>query len=195
MRMPRTYENSRGRILDATERVILRDGLNGASIDAVLREAEISKGGFFHHFASKEALLGAVTERLATLVADEIARAAEADPEPHGRSLRARVAMAFDTPRAVRERTRALVLALLVAASESPGVATAARKANTEDVAVAASEGVEAGTALLVLLALDGYFLAESLGTLRLDTATRAALRDSLLGLLRPAKKGGQRGR
>jgi AcrR family transcriptional regulator len=38
--------------------VILRDGPHGVSVDAVLAESAMSKGGFFHHFPTKAAVLG-----------------------------------------------------------------------------------------------------------------------------------------
>lgn len=187
--MGRVYPSARERILDAVERIILRDGPNAVSVDAVLREAEISKGGFFHHFATKDALLAAVTERLAAHVGVEAQKAAARDPVRHGRSLRAQIAIAFDMPPAERERTRVLVLALIGAAMDSPAVAESARAANDEGIALSVSEGVDAGTALVVQLALDGFFLAESLGTVKLDGARKTAFRAVLLGLLEPKRK------
>ncbi len=183
MRMARVYPSARERILDAVERVILRDGPSAVSVDAVLREAEISKGGFFHHFATKEALLAAVTERLAAHVGVEAQKAAARDPVRHGRSLRAQIAIAFDMPPAERERTRALVLALIGAAMDGPAVRESARAANEESVAQSTAEGVDVGAALVVQLALDGYFLAESLGTTKLDAARKAAFKKTLLAL------------
>jgi AcrR family transcriptional regulator len=183
--VPRVYKNSKNEILDAAERVILRDGPGGLSVDAVLLEAGVSKGGFFHHFATKEALLGALLERLSAAVAERATASIGRDAEPFARSLRGQIALAFDMPRADRERTRALVLALLAAVMEAPAVAKHARVANERSLSVARAEGVDAGIALVVQLALDGYFLSESFGTLRLDKRRKTELRETLLGLLR----------
>lgn len=188
--MARIYPSARNKILDAAERVILRDGLNGVSVDAVLRKAGISKGGFFHHFASKGALLAAVTERLAAAVGGQIALATKDDPRPHGRSLRAQIGAAFDMPAAERKRLRTLVLALISAAMESPPVAASARAANEEAIAQALADGVDAGTALVIQFALDGFFLAESLGTTKLGAARKAAFRSALLALVEPKREG-----
>ena len=187
--MGRVYPSARERILDAVERIILRDGPNAVSVDAVLREAEISKGGFFHHFATKDALLAAVTERLAAHVGVEAQKAAARDPVRHGRSLRAQIAIAFDMPPAERERTRVLVLALIGAAGESAAVEGSGGAGKDEGSGLAVSEGVDAGTALVVQLALDGFFLAESLGTVKHDGARKTAFRAVLLGLLEPKRK------
>jgi AcrR family transcriptional regulator len=180
--VPRVYKNSKNEILDAAERVILRDGPGGLSVDAVLLEAGVSKGGFFHHFATKEALLGALLERLSAAVAERATASIGRDAEPFARSLRGQIALAFDMPRADRERTRALVLAAVM---EAPAVAKHARVANERSLSVARAEGVDAGIALVVQLALDGYFLSESFGTLRLDKRRKTELRETLLGLLR----------
>lgn len=180
--MPRVYSSSRSAILDATERVILRDG--SVSVDAVLAEAGVSKGGFFHHFKSKEALLGALTERLVGLVNERAMQTIAADEEAYGRALRAQIILGFDLPPAERDRMRALVLALLSAVVEAPAVARQARRANEDAVAKAVDEGVDEGTALLVQFALDGFFLAEAFGTIKLDQKRRTALRAAMLGLV-----------
>ena len=49
-------EATRRRILAASERLLKRDGVDRASVDAVMREAGLTVGGFYAHFASKEDL-------------------------------------------------------------------------------------------------------------------------------------------
>jgi AcrR family transcriptional regulator len=193
---PRTYSNARDSILDAAERILLRERLLGLSIDAVVKEAAVSKGGFFYHFATKEALLSAVLERLVAQVGAQLEALAADDCEPTGRQLRAHVKLTLELERAERRRLQALVLALMAAALESPAVAAQARAANRQALAQAASEGVDLGRALVVQLALDGYWLGESVGTTRLEASQKAAFRDALLALLRPpspARKGVKR--
>jgi len=78
--MPRlldaTRELRRRRVLDAAWRCIAREGFRDLTVDDVCADAGLSKGAFYVHFASKEALLLA-------LIADDaasIARVAQ-DPE------------------------------------------------------------------------------------------------------------------
>lgn len=70
----------RGLILQAAERVFEAEGLEGASLRAIAREAGYTPAALYFHFDSKEALYGAVLEQsLAALnarVADAIADAA-----------------------------------------------------------------------------------------------------------------------
>jgi AcrR family transcriptional regulator len=188
--VPRVYTSSKSKILDAAEQVILRDGPKGLSVDAVLREANVSKGGFFHHFATKEALLGALMDRLAAGIEEQAAALVTADTRSVGRVLRAQISLVFDMPPRERERTRALVLALLSAVLDQPRVAQRARRANEVALASATRDGVGLGPALVVQLALDGYFLGESFGTLKLDAARKLAIRETLLSLVVGPKRG-----
>jgi AcrR family transcriptional regulator len=176
---------TRTRILDATEKVLLRDGLGRLSIDAVLAEAELSKGGFFHHFPSREALLAAVLERLSGQVAASIASALATGKPGRGSAQRAQIAFAFELPPRERQRNQALVLALLEAAQHSRAVAARAGRVTQEAVAAAVEDGLDEGDALLLQLALDGYWLGEAVGTLTLGARQRAALEAALVRLTR----------
>lgn len=48
--------NARDRLLEAGVKLIRAQGFSATSIEDLCREAGITKGGFFHYFASKEAL-------------------------------------------------------------------------------------------------------------------------------------------
>lgn len=51
-----TVPNSKTRLLDAALRVIRAKGYNATTVDDICAEAKLTKGGFFHHFKSKEHL-------------------------------------------------------------------------------------------------------------------------------------------
>jgi TetR/AcrR family transcriptional regulator, transcriptional repressor for nem operon len=51
--------------MDATQRLTLERGFAGTSVDAVIAEAEVTKGAFFHHFPSKNDLGRALLRRYA----------------------------------------------------------------------------------------------------------------------------------
>lgn len=49
-------EGTRGRLLDAAVRIVREKGYRAASVDDLCADAGVTKGAFFHHFASKEDL-------------------------------------------------------------------------------------------------------------------------------------------
>ncbi len=51
---------TRNQILVAAGRLFRGDGYKATSIDAVMAEAGLTRGGFYHHFRSKAALLAAI---------------------------------------------------------------------------------------------------------------------------------------
>lgn len=56
---------TREKILDAAQALILDHGFGATTVDAVVSRAGITKGAFFHHFASKADLARALMERYA----------------------------------------------------------------------------------------------------------------------------------
>jgi AcrR family transcriptional regulator len=64
---PEAYEARRNEILDVAQRlVMLSKGYTRMAVQDILDELKISKGAFYHYFDSKQALLEALIQRLAT---------------------------------------------------------------------------------------------------------------------------------
>jgi TetR/AcrR family transcriptional repressor of uid operon len=59
---PAKFEDKRDQILQAAGRCFQRAGFRGASVGDICREAGISPGHLYHYFASKEAIIEAMTE-------------------------------------------------------------------------------------------------------------------------------------
>lgn len=70
--------DTRERILDAAEHLVLRHGFAATTVDAVIGATGVSKGAFFHHFRSKADLGRALVARYAAADAEtlEVALAA-----------------------------------------------------------------------------------------------------------------------
>lgn len=62
---PRTKppEIRREELMDAAETLFIEKGVSGTSIDDIVAAAGVAKGTFYHHFASKDAMLVALQER------------------------------------------------------------------------------------------------------------------------------------
>src|SRR5207247_887564 len=54
-----------GKLLDAAEAVVVRQGISNLTLDAVAAEAGMSKGGLLHHFRTKDRLVEALVVRSA----------------------------------------------------------------------------------------------------------------------------------
>lgn len=50
-------------LMDAAEKLLLRHGLAGTTVEAVVEEAGVTKGTFFYHFDSKDELARSLVER------------------------------------------------------------------------------------------------------------------------------------
>ncbi|HEY5720450.1 MAG TPA: helix-turn-helix domain-containing protein [Gammaproteobacteria bacterium] len=87
-------EHKRALILDAAWAVFAREGLDGASLRAIAREAGYTAGAIYFHFDSKEAIYAALLARSLQAL-DARTRAAAAAAEP-GRVLRASAEAFFD---------------------------------------------------------------------------------------------------
>lgn len=85
-----TTTSARERILDAAETLIYEQGFNATTLEEILRNADASKGAFFHHFESKEALgeslLARYAERDAEIL-EEYMSAAEGETDDPGEQV------------------------------------------------------------------------------------------------------------
>ena len=60
----RNPEQTRGRLVEAAFREVLRHGFQSAGIDAILTATNVTKGALYYHFENKEALGYAVIEEI-----------------------------------------------------------------------------------------------------------------------------------
>lgn len=78
----------RERLLDAARDLVRRQGFAATSVDELCRAAGVTKGAFFHHFPTKEALGVAAAEHWATTTGGFFAAAPfHAHPDPLDRVL------------------------------------------------------------------------------------------------------------
>lgn len=59
-------DERRAIILDVAQKLFFANGWDDVTVSDILTEADISKGGFYHHFSSKEDLFDGVIERFTT---------------------------------------------------------------------------------------------------------------------------------
>lgn len=84
-------EQVRRALLDAASEIVTTKGITALTIAAVAEAAGVTKGGLFHHFANKQALLAALHRDLFDKLDVEIDAIMAVDAEPEGRFTRAYV--------------------------------------------------------------------------------------------------------
>lgn len=82
-------------LLQEAARIAANEGLAAVTIDSVAKAAGVTKGGLFHHFQSKQALIDGVMAEAIALLEEDVERRMEGDPEPYGRFTRAYVDCMF----------------------------------------------------------------------------------------------------
>lgn len=67
--------NTRDRILDALQDILISDGYSSVTLELVARTAEVSKGGLLYHFPSKAAMMVGLMERIRAMAEEEFQEA------------------------------------------------------------------------------------------------------------------------
>ncbi|OCR02940.1 hypothetical protein BCD67_08200 [Oscillatoriales cyanobacterium USR001] len=158
----RSRSATRESLLNAAGEVVLRSGADALTLDAVAKEAGVSKGGLLYHFPNKEALL---TSMVANLIAEfeqllEIELVREGDLTAKGAWLRAyiRAGDIFDRQNA------AIQSGLLAAVAKDRKLLQPYQEASTRWYQQACNCGVAPLKAGVILLAADGLSWNQLLG-------------------------------
>lgn len=179
--------DARTRILDAAEALVRARGVAGLTLDAAAREAGISKGGLLYHFASKEALLAGLLNRLAEFVAADFGAGVAAQPEGPGRIARAMLAWGLGgTEEAANERSDRAAAVFLAAFHHDPALLGPMREVIGRMREAVAADGLPPGHGMAIMAAMDGLFMARIFGLYALDGAERQAVHAALSRLLEP---------
>lgn len=171
-------ELTRTALIDAAQRISRMPGAV-FSLEAVAREAGVSKGGLLHHYRSKEALLSALAHALIAQFRDDLRSAVDAEVAQHGdrpgKWLRAYIALTF----AQHDEWRALS-ATLAPLGTYPDLIARMRDAQRFLIDEAEADGLPAGRAHAIRLACDGLMFGHDMGLPDLDAGQRAALQVEL---------------
>jgi AcrR family transcriptional regulator len=173
------------KLLDACERLILRDGVSSLTIDAVAREAGLSKGGMLYHFRSKDALIAAMVERFMTRLDAEIVEHLKVDHDAPGGWVRAYARACMASPGPQLEAELAVNSSLLAAMATDTALMGPLRKRYVEWQDRAVHDGIDPVIATIVRLAADGLWLSELFDLAPPSGALRAQVLDTLLRLAR----------
>ncbi|PZO19961.1 MAG: TetR family transcriptional regulator [Burkholderiales bacterium] len=119
------------RILDTAARAIRRAGFHGVGVADIMKEAGLTHGGFYAHFASRDALLAEALEHAGQQSASRIAKG-NALRQAHGASPLRALVEGYLSDRHLSGTENGCAVAAL--ASEMPRQAPEVRAAATERV-------------------------------------------------------------
>jgi AcrR family transcriptional regulator len=177
--------NSKSKILDCAERIVVREGVARLTLEAVATEAGLSKGGVLYNFPTKEALIRSMVDHLIDASETAIAEAMEADPEPKGRFTRAILEVNFPDPETAAARHNQVAAGMLAAILTDPSLLEPLREAYRSLNARLANDGIDPVRARIIQLAADGLWLSEMLGMPGPDPARRREVIEKLHQLTR----------
>lgn len=175
--MPKDSSRTLSKLLAAAQTVVQRDGAHALTLDAVAKEAGLSKGGLLYHFPSKDALIqGLIAATLASFE-ERVAALMTADEEPIGRWTRAYW-------RATLEDGQAEALASMFASAMlDPAQLPAMLAQHDAWQSRSAADGLDPAMAALVRLAADGYWFSQIHGIAPADGPTTAQLQALIMAL------------
>jgi AcrR family transcriptional regulator len=184
----RTTSGTRERLLEAAERLILRDGVARMTLAAVSRGAGVSKGGLLYHFPTKDALIGAMIERFIERFEGDIEENLR-DELGAGSWVRAYARATFAP--SDRQQNLSVTAALVAAAANDPKLAEPLRERYEVWQRRVEDDGLEPALATLVRLAIDGAWLAELFGLAPPSGRLHAGVMQEFLRLSRKGDAGG----
>ncbi len=174
--------NTRQRLLSAASQIIIRDGVNSLTLDAVAHSAEVSKGGLLYHFPSKDLLIQGIVQQLLEdfdkRMEDELEHAGEPVGTP-GRWLRAYIRATLSGIPYEQEVSAALSVAI----AAEPKLLESLKNAFERMRDHADHDGIDPAVATLVRLSVDGLWFSDVLQLAPLDPAVRVSLIERLIRL------------
>jgi TetR/AcrR family transcriptional regulator, transcriptional repressor for nem operon len=181
-RAPSRKEVTHERIVAAAARAIRRSGYDGTGVADIMKEVGLTHGGFYAHFASREAMLAEAADRAGAESVTTLTRVAAAAP-PH-EALRSMILAYLSKEHVEGAETGCVVAAL---GSEMPRQPSTVRRAATrrikEMIDVVARHSPEPGAsgayehALVTVATMVGALvLARAVDDSKLSEALRKAI-------------------
>lgn len=149
-------KTTRQDILITASQIVQRDGVARLTIDAVAREAKLSKGGVLYHFPSKEALVsGMIEDHIEGFTRDIACNLTEETGT--GRWLRAYLHASDDTVHKEPDP----VVCLIAAIATNPALLAPLQQHFALWQEQATHDGLPPALATLLRLAIDGLWFAD----------------------------------
>ena len=176
----RQRPNARDRILNAVLAVTEKSGAGHLSLEAIARQAGVSKGGLLYHFPTKKSLMRALVEHHLSLTEKAIVEAELTAPSPNAVAT-ALVHVSRKVCDVKRPRAQEGALAAFV---EDPSLFDPVRAHHRRVVDHLRASAADPDLSLIALLALEGIKTHDILALDFLKEAERKRILERLAALL-----------
>lgn len=153
-----SFKTSRNSIFCST--IIENSGMDKLTLEAVAKNAGVSKGGLLHHFLNKEAIIKGMLDEIGDAFLSEMKQKVRESGDDIGKWSRAYVQITFNNT----ETTTALSSALLEVLFSNSELLSDYHQKNTLIEEEMSKDGIDPVDAAIVKLATDGLWFAELLG-------------------------------
>ena len=183
-RAPARGADTKTRILDAAEEVVLRDGVARLTLEAAAAEAGLSKGGVLYHFPTRDALVAGMVAKIIDEFDRDIEQRLEGDPGP-GAFTRAYIGATMQPSAPRPDREDRLGAALIAAAAAQPDLLAPLQEAADRWQHRLEHDGLDPTVATLLRLACDGLWMCDLFGLAAPTASRRLAVGEALDRLAR----------
>jgi AcrR family transcriptional regulator len=156
--------DARTRVLDAAESIVLARGVPALTLDAAAKLAGVSKGGLLYHFATKQALLRGLVDRIEVEMQADWANALSRTPPGPAHASRTVLTWAFHCLPEEEAKLLRRGAVLLAAHHHDSRMLDPVRRLHAAIRAEVEGEGLPPGVGLAVMAATDGLFVAALFG-------------------------------
>jgi AcrR family transcriptional regulator len=174
--------SKRNHLIAAALSIVKTHGAEKLTLDAVAKEAGVSKGGLMHHFPNKEALINAMVEEATGHFESDINERVAHAGNGEGRWTRAYMEATFEDVKGMNSVCTALIASLFT----NPDLLGKVREQYAVWQNNVENDGIDPVRSTVVRLAVDGLWFSDILG---LGTLSEE-LREKVIGLLTEMTRG-----
>jgi len=174
-------EQVRERLLTVAQDLLIEKGAHAVTLDAVSRQAGVSKGGLQYHFRSKSVLLDALSDQLFTEFDQQYEYALSIEPAAPERYARAYIRTSFDS--ANRGNSVKMQRAIAQLALALPHCRERWNAKMKAALVFEESDPMSAARLFICRLAADGFWLAQMFDIYDIDEQKKQSTLQNLLNL------------
>jgi AcrR family transcriptional regulator len=147
---------TKAEIIASANKLVSEYGTGSMTLEAVAREAGVSKGGLLYHFANKDALIQGMIEHALEQFEQDVDQLAGTFPEEHGRWLKAFVSVTLEARPEHHPGS-----SILAAAASNTALLQPLGEYFSRWHERAIQDGCDPAVATVVRLASDGFWFAD----------------------------------